>query len=182
MRMRIVGAVLLAMTLAVTAGCGLGQKAADKAADGLISALTGGAAGVSSDGTFTLKDGEGNQMTFGLQEGEVPANFVLPVYPGWKTDGIVTTNSNGHPGWIGTFYFKDDLQATAERYQKDLEALGLEVSAMAMEDEDGYTNLMFVGGSIKGKPHGGMITFSMDEDHGPSVSFMFSESDEDSNG
>lgn len=176
--------VALAAALFMLAGCG--KAIGEKAAENLInSVLDGTGAEVSSDGSLTLTGEDGSKVNFSMQdEGKVPDSFVLPVFPGMKTDGFVETRTDGKLGWIGTLYFDGDIEQVALEYEQALKNLGLEPGMMGMKDDDGYTAMFFVSGEMNGKHYSGMLAMAQndDEDYGlgsNALSILFNEVDPD---
>lgn len=93
----------------------------------------------------------------------MPSNFPLPVPRGWQPDGVVTTESDGSLGWIGNFRFTEDVRSAADRYEQELQKMGLEVDKRVMDDGENVDVLMGVTGTINGKPYSGILTFSQDQ-------------------
>lgn len=134
----------------------------------------------STDGevqTMTVPDENGNLMTMTSYTGVSPPNFVLPVYPSWKTLGMLeVVDGQGVYFWEGNYQVDSDWKATAQRYEQELRAMGLEMDVLDNDSFDSY--LLVVSGTIKGKAYSGYLTFKMTEESGPILNVILGE-DED---
>lgn len=181
LRILVVLGVIASMLLV---GCG--KAAGEKAAEGLVNSLLEGS-GIEVDTksesiTFTNEDGTETNWSV-AEEGQIPAGFVLPVFPGMKTDGFVETRSGGELGWIGTLYFDGDIEAIATQYEQALRDLGLDPGMMSVTDENGFSAVYFASGEIGGKHYGGILTMGTDEEPHPLgkhyLAVMFGEQEPD---
>lgn len=108
----------------------------------------GGGSGGGSGGAYGVAYSEG-----------VPDGYVLPVYPDWKPEQFMEFENEGQIGWSGSFVLTGDLKTVAEKYIKELKAMGLEVSTMSSGSGEEYVNIVNIEGEFDGRVFRGFLMF-----------------------
>lgn len=181
MKRRLLSVSILLVVLAIVAGCGNpAQRAAEKAVESALSTATGGRAKVDTrSGELTITGEDGEQVTWRANEaGHVPAEFPLPVPADWRSEGVVTQEIDGNVSWIINFQFSGDVRTVADRYEQELQKMGLETQRMVMEDEKNLLINLTTAGTINGQEYGGVISFS-DLEGENRVNVIFGEAQND---
>lgn len=154
--------------IAVTTGCQSGASAGTdaKIGESILSEVLGIEADLShgdEDVVVLYEDGKPVRYTpYG--KGKTVDNFVLPVLPGWVPDGLDEIDREGSLSWHGRFAFKENFEEAAERYIKELEALGFEAEATPYQMFDTRGIILNVRGQVGGRNYGGMLTFGGEGD------------------
>lgn len=165
---RVLAVAVLVFSLVVVTGCQseVPEGAETKIAEDILSSVLGIEADLSTDeDVVVLYDPDGTRVTYTpYGSRKTVENFVLPVLPGWVPDDLDEIERNGSLSWLGRFSFKDDFEATAERYIKELEALGLTVEATPYEMFGTRGIILNVSGQLRGRHYQGMLTFGGEGD------------------